>query len=149
MRRRTYRILRGELEPSKFVRKVQGPPPCCAETGCEWKIYRFFATQINAIEDSDLKDSLSHALFVASKVYTKKGGGDNTRLEGLFSLLRMLALKRWVCLRINVVVWIILERSACIHPVTSSLIARCFWELLNESYFSGGYLYLWLREVWF
>ena len=91
-----YRVLRGELDPWAFINSIstQGQKPlCCADTGAEEKIYCYVLNYANEDDACAKELRLLMALGVANTVYTSVGGADNTAIEGLFSICRMLGLR--------------------------------------------------------
>ena len=88
-----FRVLRGELEPNAYAQPIRGKPLCCSGSSCEWEIHNIF-TKLESGDDRHISEiSLVYAFLGAASIIQDKRGSDNTAVEGLFPILRMLGLR--------------------------------------------------------
>ena len=88
-----YRVIRGEMDSWDFAHAVVGMPGCCADSGCEEKIYRTFRHAPDEEARICAEINLVLALDVTKACVTITGGSHNGYIEGLFSICRMLGLR--------------------------------------------------------
>ena len=74
--------------------RIDGHPMCCADSGSEDKLFRLVRKCKREGTMLPMELKLVLALDVAKDSHTAVGGGDNSFLEGLFSICRMLGLRR-------------------------------------------------------
>ena len=88
-------MIRGEYKAGEFVKSITGRPVCCDESALMGEINRHFRRLIvSECDTEEFHRSLSVALYQASAMFCAKGGSETRHLEALFSIMRMLGLRR-------------------------------------------------------
>ena len=90
----TRRVLRGELQPIDYVETLASSRHCCCDAEVDGGIISFLDSSASPSENVFWGASLVEAFTAARDNHMKKGGFRNGRLGGLFSICRMLGLRR-------------------------------------------------------
>ena len=84
----------GELPEEKYATDIDAHPHCCPDTIAEGKVYRYFRRNPGVCARSESIRTLVECLIAGMWHRAGKNGADNTIVERLFSIIRMLGIRR-------------------------------------------------------
>ena len=91
--RHVPRVLLGELGAAKYAMDVTGKPPCCSGKSCICEIQRALL-KVTRMEGRYLTEaSFVREFNGGCHLLLRKCGFDNTKLEGIRPMMRMLGLR--------------------------------------------------------